>query len=53
MNALVSVSFFKDSTTLAIIILNTGDLNKSPLGVTFESINSSFTQVFFWTKISS
>jgi hypothetical protein len=34
--------FLKDSTTLAII-LNTEDLNKAPLGMTFESIYSSFT----------
>jgi hypothetical protein len=34
--------FFKDSTTL-VIILNTGDLNMAPLGMAFESINSSFT----------
>jgi len=43
MNARVSgFFFFKESTTLAII-LNTGDLNKAPLDMSFESINSSFT----------
>jgi hypothetical protein len=37
----------KESTSL-IIILNTGDRNKAPLGMTFESIYSSFKYVFFF-----